>query len=237
MTLSRRTVIRSGVAALAAPVFRALPAAAQDMAQDKKWTHGLSLFGEPRYAAGFKRFDYVNPSAPQGGVVRQIAFGTFDNFNQVVAGVKGNLANGLEMINETLMSAALDEVSTEYGLLVDAVSHPDDHSSVTYRLRAEARWHDGRPVTSEDVIFSFDAVKANNPQYSAYYRHVVKVSKTGAREITFTFDGPGNRELPQIVGQLPIFPKHWWEGADASGKSATSPPRRWSRRSAAAPIG
>jgi microcin C transport system substrate-binding protein len=229
MTLSRRTVIRSGAAALAAPVFAALPAAAQEKAQkaqektqakaqEKKWTHGLSLFGEPHYAAGFKRFDYVNPSAPQGGLVRQIAFGTFDNFNQVVAGVKGNLANGLEMINETLMSAALDEVSTEYGLLVDAVSHPDDHSSVTYRLRAEARWHDGKPVSPDDVIFSFEAVKANNPQYSAYYRHVAKVSKTGAREITFVFDGPGNRELPQIVGQLPIFPKHWWEGADASGK-------------------
>jgi microcin C transport system substrate-binding protein len=220
MTLSRRTVIRNAAVALAAPVLGALPvaAAAQEKAQEKKWTHGLSLFGEPRYAAGFKHFDYVNPSAPQGGAVRQIAFGTFDNFNQVVTGVKGNLANGLELINETLMSAALDEVSTEYGLLVEAVSHPDDHSSVTYRLRAQARWHDGKPVTADDVIFSFNAVKTNSPQYGAYYRHVVKAERTGEHEITFTFDGPGNRELPQIVGQLPVFPKHWWEGTDASGK-------------------
>ena len=87
------------------------------------------------------------------------------------------------------------------GLLAEAVSYPDDFSSVSYRLRAEAKWHDGTPVTPEDVIFSFDASKKNSPQLAAYYRHVVKVEKTGEREVTFTFDGPGNRELPQIVGE------------------------------------
>ena len=80
-------------------------------------------------------------------MVRQVAFGTFDNFNTVVAGVKGNIAIGTELFRETLMTPALDEVSTEYGLLAEAVSHPDDHSSVTYRLNAKARWHDGKPVT------------------------------------------------------------------------------------------
>jgi microcin C transport system substrate-binding protein len=221
MRLTRRSVLRSTAAALAAPAMSALgagPFARDAVAQTRQWKHGLSLFGEPRYPAGFKNFDYVNPSAPQGGSVRQIAFGTFDNFNSVVAGVKGSIAMGTELFNETLMTAALDEVSTEYGLLAEAASHPDDFSSVTYRLRANARWHDGKPVTPDDVIFSFDVFKKNSPYHGAYYRHVVKVEKSGEREITFTFDGPGNRELPQIVGQLSVLPKHWWEGTDKSGK-------------------
>jgi microcin C transport system substrate-binding protein len=221
MTLSRRSVIRAAALSLAAPVLSALgltSLARSAAAQTQKWRHGLSLFGEPRYPADFKHFDYVNAAAPKAGSVRQVAFGTFDNFNQVVAGVKGNLAMGTQLITESLMTEALDEVSTEYGLLAEAVGHPDDHSSVTYRLRGNARWHDGKPVTPEDVIFSFDAFKKNSPQLSAYYRHVVSAEKTGDRDIIFTFDGPGNRELPQIVGQLPVLPKHWWEGTDKSGK-------------------
>ena len=223
MTFTRRSVIRATAATLAVPAFGALgagslidPAAAQ--AQAKSWKHGLSLFGDIKYPEGFKHFDYVNPAAPQGGTVRMAGFGTFDNFNRVIASVKGNLAMGVELFTELLMSPALDEVSTEYGLLAEAVSHPDDHSSVSYRLRANARWHDGKPVTPEDVKFSFDVFKANDPLLGAYFSHVVKAEKTGEREISFTFDGPGNRELPQIVGQLPILPKHWWEGTDANGK-------------------
>jgi len=218
MKLTRRSVIRATAATLAAPALGALSFSGGAAAQAKNWKHGLSLFGELKYPEGFKHFDYVNPTAPQGGTVRQVAFGTFDNFNTVVAGVKGSIAMGTELSIETLTTSALDEVSTEYGLLAEAVSHPDDFASVTYRLRANARWHDGKPVTPEDVIFSFDAFKANSPQLGAYYRHVVKAAKSGEREITFTFDGPGNRELPQIVGQLPVLPKHWWQGTDKSGK-------------------
>jgi microcin C transport system substrate-binding protein len=225
MRLTRRSVLRSTAAALAAPAMSVLGGTlgagslpGKAAAQTRQWKHGLSLFGEPRYPADFKHFDYVNPSAPQGGVVRQIAFGTFDNFNQVVSGVKGSLALGTELFTETLMAAALDEVSTEYGLLAEAVSYPDDRSSVIYRLRANARWHDGQPVTPEDVVFSFDTFKQNSPQLGAYYRHVTKAEKTGEREVTFIFDGPGNRELPQIVGQLPVLPKHWWQGTDKSGR-------------------
>ena len=221
MTLTRRTVLRSSAVALAAPALGAFGAGLlprQAAAQARQWKHGLSLFGELKYPQGFPHFDYVNPAAPQGGTVRQVAFGTFDNFNGVVAVVKGNIASGLELINESLSAPALDEVSTEYGLLAEAVSFPDDRTSVTYRLRADARWHDGQPVTAEDVIYSFDVFKKNSPQLAAYYRHVTKAEKTGEREITFTFDGPGNRELPQIVGQLQVLPKHWWEGSDKSGK-------------------
>ena len=115
------------------------------------------------------------------------------------------------------MADAIDEVSTEYGLLAESVKHPPDFSSATYRLRADARWHDGKPVTVDDVIFSLESFKKHHPQYAAYYRHVTKVEKTGERDVTFTFDGPGNRELPLIVGQLYVLPKHWWEGTDANG--------------------
>ncbi len=221
MKLTRRSVLRSAAAALVTPAFGAFggagPAAAQATPTPRQWKHGLSLFGEAHYPDGFKHFDYVNPSAPQGGTVRQIAFGTFDNFNQVVSGVKGSLAMGTELFTESLMMPAMDEVSSVYGLLAEAVSYPEDRSSVTYRLRANAHWHDGKPVTPEDVVFSFDAFKQNSPQLGAYYRHVTKAEKTGEREITFTFDGPGNRELPQIVGELPVLPKHWWQGTDKSG--------------------
>ena len=220
MKLSRRSVLRATAATLATPALSALgagPFVSRASAQERQWRHGLSLFGDLKYPEGFKHFDYVNPAAPQGGMVRQIAFGTFDNFNTVVAVVKGSLANGLQLINETLSTPALDEVSTEYGLLAEAVTYPDDRSSVTYRLRAQARWHDGKPVTPDDVLFSFDTFKKSNPQYAAYYRHVTKAEKTGEREVTFTFDGPGNRELPQIVGQMQVLPKHWWEGTDKAG--------------------
>jgi microcin C transport system substrate-binding protein len=221
MKLSRRSVLHGTAAAAVSPLLGTLGAgvlAEGAAAQEVGWKHALSLFGDVKYSAGFKHFDYVNPTAPQGGTVRRAAFGSFDNFNRVVALVKGSLAMGAELFNETLMTPAYDEVSTEYGLLAEAVRFPEDHSSVTYRLRTNARWHDGKPVTADDVIFSFVTFKEHSPDLGAYYRHVVKAEKTGEREITFTFDGPGNRELPQIVGQLPVLPKHWWQGTDKNGK-------------------
>ncbi len=221
MKITRRSLMRATAATLAAPTLGTLGAGTLGdpaKAQARTWRHALSLFGDIKYPEGFKHFDYVNPAAPQGGTVRRAAFGNFDNFNRVVAMVKGNLAMGVELLTETLTTPAFDEVSTEYGLLAEAVSHPDDHASVTYRLRANARWHDDKPVTVDDVIFSFDTFKQNDPALGAYYRHVVKAEKIGEREISFTFDGPGNRELPQIVGQLPILPKHWWQATDSSGR-------------------
>jgi microcin C transport system substrate-binding protein len=147
-----------------------------------------------------------------------VAFGTFDNFNEVVAGLKGSIAMGAGMLSDTLLVSALDEVSTEYGLIAESVSHPPDFASATFRLRAEARFHDGKPITVEDVIFSMEAYKKHSPTMAAYYRHVVKVEKTGDRDVTFVFDAPGNREMPVILGQLNVLPKHWWEGTDANGK-------------------
>ena len=213
MSFTRRNLLKLAAAAASLPSLNILPL----RAQEREWRHGLSLFGELKYSPGFKHFDYVNASAPKGGIVRLSANGTFDNLNLVVAGVKGNLGAGVQFVVETLMTEALDEVSTEYGLVAESVSHPADFSSVTYKLRAEAKWHDGKPITPDDIIFSLETIKANSPQLGAYYRHVVKAEKTGEREITFTFDQPGNRELPQIVGQLYVLPKHYWEGTDKDG--------------------
>jgi microcin C transport system substrate-binding protein len=223
MRFTRRHVLRSGVAAVAAPAAGALgllgphDGLAQEGEPAREWKHGLSLFGDLKYPPDFKHFDYVNANAPKGGIVRLMAFGTFDNFNTVVAGVKGTLAAGIDQIYDTLMAPAMDEISTEYGLLAEAVSHPPDFSSVTYRLRANAKWHDNRPITPEDVLFSLEAFRTHHPFYSAYYRHIAKAEKTGERDVTFTFDSPGNRELPQIVGQLTVLPKQWWEGTDKAG--------------------
>ena len=225
LAITRRQLLQSASLAAITPALgiaagapTAGPALAQTAAAEPGWRHALSLFGDVKYPADFKRFDYVNPSAPKGGAARQILIGTFDNFNVAVAGVKGSLAAAVGSIYESLMTSSLDEVSTEYGALAEAVSHPEDFSSVTYRLRAQAKWHDGKPVTADDVIFSLEAFKKYHPQYSAYYRHVIKAEKSGDREIKFTFDAPGNRELPLIVGQLTILPKHWWEGTDSEGR-------------------
>ena len=131
-------LIRLIAAALAACFF-ALPA----QADAPGWRHGLSLMGEPRYPADFQHFDYVNPNAPKGGLARMGAQGTFDNFNLFVAGVKGDLENGATLPYDTLMVESQDEVGTEYGLLAESVRYPDDYGSVTYRLRPQARFHDG----------------------------------------------------------------------------------------------
>jgi microcin C transport system substrate-binding protein len=222
MRLTRRAILKTGAAALAVPPLQSLatsPAAlAQEAAAPRVWKHGLSLFGDLKYPESFKHFDYVNPDAPKGGVVRMIAIGTFDNFNPVVAGVKGTAAASIELITDTLFTTAMDEVAVGYGLLAEAVTFPADYSSVTYRLRANAKWHDGVPVSVDDVLFSLNSFKTYHPFYSAYYRHVAKAEKTGEHEVTFTFDSTGNRELPQIVGEINILPKHWWEGTDKSGR-------------------
>src|SRR6266536_3175317 len=194
--LTRRLVVRAGVLAALPPILGrfGLPLlAASAYAQERdgernlEWRHGLSLFGELKYPAGFKHFDYVKPNAPKAGSVRLMALGTFDNFNEVVAGLKGSIAAGAGMISDTLLVSALDEVSTEYGLVAEAVSHPPDFAWASFRLRPAARFHDGKPVTVDDVVYSFEMFKKYNPFSAAYYRHVVKVEQTGEREITFVF--------------------------------------------------
>ena len=221
MRLTRRSILRTGTLAAVSPLFGqallpATPARAQTA--EPQWRHGLSLFGELKYPPGYKHFDYVNPQAPKAGMVRLAALGTFDNFNQVMAGLKGLFAAAAGTICDTLMVPSLDEASAHYGLIAEAVSHPPNFASASFRLRAAARHHDGKPITVEDVIYSFEAYKKYNPFIGAFYGHVVRVEQSGEREVTFTLDPPGNQEMPVILGQLRVLPKHWWEGSDASGK-------------------
>jgi microcin C transport system substrate-binding protein len=171
------------------------PALAED---GPKRHHALSLIGEPKYKADFQHFDYVNPDAPKGGLARLSDIGSFDSLNPIL--YRGEAAGGLGLVYESLMQDSLEESSTSYGLIAEWASYPDDYSSVTFKLRDEARWHDGKPITPDDVIYSLDINKAANPRLALYYKNVVRAEATGPNEVTFSFDVKGNRELPMIPG-------------------------------------
>jgi microcin C transport system substrate-binding protein len=193
-----------------------LVAVSPALAQDKVWHHGGSLIGEPKYPEGFQKFDYVNPDAPVGGVVRLSDMGGFDTFNPILP--QGEVASGIGLVFETLTTPSLDETSTQYGDLAEAFSYPDDFSSVTFRMNPRAKWADGQPVTAEDVVWTFNKVMELNPSQANYYANVTKAEVTAPGEVTFTFDQTGNRELPHIMGQLIVLPQHWWEGTGPDGK-------------------
>ncbi len=225
MTCGIALVLALSGLALTAPQAGAQEAAAKTVRQ-----HALSLVGNPKFSADFKHFDWVNADAPKGGRVRQWAMGGFDSLNAF--SVKGEDAAGVGLIYDQLMTNSPDEPSTEYGLVAAWVSHPDDYGSVTFGLRPEARWHDGKPITADDVIFSLDALKKANPRYAFYYKNVVKAEKTGDHEVTVTFDMKGNRELPVIVGQINVLPKHFWTANGADGQ-----PRDITKSSLEMPLG
>ncbi len=215
ITLSRRTVLR-GLTALGSMFGLRIVGVSAQEASGLVWRHGLSLFGDLKYPAGFAHFDYVKPDAPKGGRVRLFTVGSFDSLNPYT--FKGEAAGIVGSIYDRLIKPALDEPGSEYGLIAEAVAHPPDFSSVSYRLRPQARFHDGRPITVEDVIWSMENLKKAHPFYNFYYGNIAKVEQTGEREVRFIFSAKGNRELPQITGQMPVLPKHWWTGKDASGK-------------------
>ncbi len=175
--------------------------------------HGLAMHGEPKYPPDFQYFDYVNPNAPKGGDARLHAIGTFDNLNPFT--IKGQPAAGSLMPFDTLLASSADEAFSEYGLIAETITVPADRSWVEFTLRREARWHDGRPITVDDVIFSLETLKTKGlPTFRLYYADVVKAEKTGDRKVKFTFKPGENRELPLIIGQMQILPKHYWEGRD-----------------------
>lgn len=213
--IDRRTLLQLTAAAGAA----GLPFSIQNQAsaQADGWRHGLSLFGDLKYPTGFEKFDYVNVDAPKGGRARLFSVGTFDSLNPYT--FKGNATGLVGLTIDNLMTTSLDEASSEYGLIAESVKMPDDFSSVTFKLRAEARFHDGSPVTPEDVIWSMIELKKSHPRYNFYYKNVVSGEKTGDQEVTFRFSESGNRELPQIVGQLPVLSKAWWTGKNDKGQA------------------
>ncbi|EWY41007.1 hypothetical protein N825_30420 [Skermanella stibiiresistens SB22] len=172
--------------------------------------HGLAMYGEPKYPPGFQRFDFVNPDAPKGGSLVLSAIGGFDTLNTFT--IRGQPAAGVTNTFDTLMVESQDEPFTQYPLVAETVELPPDRAWVAFNLRPEARFQDGRPITPDDVIFSFDILRQTHPFYRAYYANVAKVERTGDRTVRFTFAPGDNRELPLILGQLPVLPKHYWEG-------------------------
>src|SRR5512144_205828 len=182
-------------------------------AETGKPMHGAAMHGDPKYGPDFQHFDYVNPAAPKGGEVRFDAIGSFDTLNPFV--IKGQAAAGLGLLFESLMASSADEAFSEYGLIAESIEIPDDRSAVTFTLRPQARFHDGAPITPDDVIFSFETLKAKgSPFYRAYYANVAKVEKLGERQVKFTFTQGENRELPLIVGQMPVLSKAYWQNRD-----------------------
>ena len=202
--------------------------AAQAQDREVKGANGIAMHGEPKYPAGFDHFDYVNPNAPKGGDLRlhattsSGASGTFDTFNPYT--LKGVPASGVALLTETLTETAMDEAFTQYGLIAGSMDMPEDRSSITFTLRPEAKWQDGKPITAEDVVFSFNILKAKGrPLYRVYYAGVNKVEALAPNKVRFSFVEGDNRELPLIIGQLPILPKHYWNSRDFE-KTTLEPP-------------
>src|SRR5262245_63756142 len=185
-----------GLASTAAAAFLLL--AATDLpsfaADESARQHAVALVGAPRFGPDFQHFDWVNPNAPKGGRVRQWAFGSFDSLNPFP--VKGSVAAGVSLIYDQLMSSSPDEETTAYGLIAEWTTHADDYSSATFQLRQGARFHDGKPITPEDVVFSLEAIKKASPNFAFYYKNVTKADKTGEGQATIRFPVKGHRKLP-----------------------------------------
>src|SRR6266852_9060360 len=185
-------------------------------------SHGLSLFGELKYPPDFKNFEYVDPHAPKGGTMKFSAIGTYDTLNPFV--VKGVAAAGIGQVFDTLTVASQDEPGAEYGLVAESIDLAKDQLSVLYTLRREARFHDGSPMTPDDVVWTFNTLREKgHPMYRSYYGDVTEVAQEGERGVRFRFKSTENRELPQILGQMPVLSKAYWSGRDFA-KTTLDPP-------------
>ncbi|MBX2833779.1 MAG: extracellular solute-binding protein [Micavibrio sp.] len=189
--------------------------------------YAISLHGEPKYKLGFEHVAYVNPDAPKGGTLKLSATGGFDSLNPFI--VKGVPAAGLNFLRsgflyESLMQNSWDEPFTLYGILAETIEVPSDKSWVAFNLRSEAKFADGQPITAEDVVWTFNTLlEKGNPFYKAYYANVVKAEATSERRVKFTFNIANNAELPLIVAELVVLPKHYWEGREFNQTSLEPP--------------
>ena len=184
--------------------------------------HAISMHGKPKYDANFTHFDYVNPDAPKGGILKQASFGSFDTFNPF--SIKGNSAPGIGLIFETLTTASADEPFTQYGLIADKIDTPEDRSYVRFHINEKARFNNGEKITPEDVVFSFEMLRDfGMPQYRYYYKDVAKVLPEKDGWIRFDFSTEENRELPLILGQMPVLSKKDWKDKDFTATSLTVP--------------
>ena len=204
------------------------------VAEDGEWLTSTSLIGESKYANEFNHYDYVNPNAPKGGTLNSAALGTFDSFNPFIP--KGDPGAGLNyqggILWDTLMDKSTDEPSGSHPLIANAYKHPADYSSATYRLDPRAKWHDGVRISPEDVKWSMETLKRESAQYNRYFANVSSVEILNDHEVKFVFDQKGNRELPLIMGDLPVLPKHWWEAKGEDGE-----PRDFTRSTLEPPLG
>jgi microcin C transport system substrate-binding protein len=199
--------------------FTAIAAAAEEAPQPM---HAVAMHGAPKYGPDFKHVDYVNPDAPKGGEMRLATSGTFDTLNPFV--LKGVSAPGIGMTFQTLTANTDDEAFTRYGLIAETIEMPEDRSWVAFNLRKEAKWNDGKPITADDVVWTFQTLMAKgHPHYRAYYANVKEAKAESPSRVKFTFNMAGNRELPLIVGEMPVVPRHYWEGKNFESTTLNPP--------------
>ena len=195
------------------------------LAEEGEWQKTTALVSKSRYAEDFSHYDHVNPNAPKGGTLNSATQGTFDSFNPFI--VKGTPAAGLNFFGgllwDTLMEQSVDEPAVSHPLIAQAYRHPADYSQATYRLNPNAKWHDGKRITPQDVKWSMEILKEHSPNHTRYFENVVEIEILNDHDILFIFDQKGNRELPHIIGDLPVLPKHWWENRDFN-QSTLDPP-------------
>ena len=221
--MHRRDLLALGAAFISLPQgARAANPAGGDRPGEVVRTHAMALLGEPALPADFTHWPWVNPNAPKGGEITLTALGSFDSFNPFI--LRGTAAVGSTLIYDTLLSRNLDEPLSQYGHLARIIELPADRKGVTFELREGARWHDGRPITAEDVVFSFTTLRANGrPFFRSYWADVTEVVAEDARRVTYRFRTDENRELPLILGEMSILPRHYWEGRDFTRPSLDLP--------------
>lgn len=187
--------------------------------------HGVALHGDVKYPEHFTHFDYTNPNAPKGGTIRMGVVGTYDSLNPFI--IKGAPASGVSgLLYETLMEQSYDEAFSVYGLIAETINISPKNDSVTFILRKNAKWHDGKVISADDVKWSFETLmQSGAPFYKAYYADVKDVIINNPHSVTFTFQTTTNKELPLVVGQMPILPKHYWtSGAHKFSETSLTPP-------------
>ena len=174
-------------------------------------SHAIAMHGEPKYNEDFLSVEYVSNNADKGGNIVRSSIGTYDTFNPFT--LKGTSAAGIGFLYESLTTGSSDEAFTEYGLLAETIEWPEDRSWVAFTLRDEAVWHDGKKISSDDVIWTFNTLmEKGHPFYKYYYGDVSEVIKVSENKVKFIFSTNTNKELPLIVGQLPVLPKHYLDG-------------------------
>ena len=190
-------------------IFCILAIIPQNLYSKTNISHGIAMHGEPKYAEDFINVEYIDLNYLKGGSIVRSAIGTYDSFNPFI--LKGTAAAGISGLYETLTTGSSDEAFTEYGLLAEKIEWPDDRSWVAFTIRSEAVWHDGKKITADDVVWSFNTLmEKGHPFYKYYYGDVSEVIKVNKLKVRFNFKTNTNKELVLIIGQLPVLPKHYW---------------------------